>query len=751
MLAETEVLYGTVEDIIYANSENGYTVFSIETKDDEVVCVGTIPDIHTGEAVNVTGNWTIHSTYGKQFQVQFYEKSMPESEEGIIKYLSSGVISGIGKKTAQRIVDKFGEASFYVIEEKPERLVEIRGITYEKAMRISEAFIQQNELRKTMMYLQKFGVTPVYAMRIFKKYKDKTMTVVQNNPYRLADDIFGIGFKMADRIAANSGFSPNSPERIKAGIKYVLNQAAADGHVYLPTEELYEKTAYILSVDKELIENSVLELQMEHQVWIDRTDDSSIRVYLNIFYYAEISVAKKLLELYDSCETENTEKTDELIERAEIKNGIELAGMQKTAVKEALNNGVLVITGGPGTGKTTIINIIISLLGDERKKIVLAAPTGRAAKRMTEATGHEAQTIHRILGITYVDDNSRHQIFDKNEDDPIDADVIIVDESSMVDILLMSSLLKAVKLGTKLILVGDVDQLPSVGAGNVLKDIIDSGVIKVVRLTEVFRQARESAIIMNAHRINNGEMPVLNDKEKDFFLVKRSNSIDAVETIKELILKRLPAFSGCDPFNDIQVLTPMRKGQLGVQELNKYLQETLNPPAKNKKEKIFRNIILRQGDKVMQIKNNYNMSWKVFDKGIGKRRVIDEGLGVFNGDCGIVQDINNDDETVTVVFDDGKTVEYDFIQLDEIELSYAVTIHKSQGSEYPVVIIPLISGPPMLLSRNLLYTAVTRAKKLAVIVGLKDTISRMVNNNREINRYSTLDLRIKNMYDFINQ
>ena len=425
--------------------------------------------------------------------------------------------------------------------------------------------------------------------------------------------------------------------------------------------------------------------------------------------------------------------------------------MQKTAVKEALNNGVLVITGGPGTGKTTIINIIISLLGDERKKIVLAAPTGRAAKRMTEATGHEAQTIHRILGITYVDDNSRHQIFDKNEDDPIDADVIIVDESSMVDILLMSSLLKAVKLGTKLILVGDVDQLPSVGAGNVLKDIIDSGVIKIVRLTEVFRQARESAIIMNAHRINNGEMPVLNDKEKDFFLVKRSNSIDAVETIKELILKRLPAFSGCDPFNDIQVLTPMRKGQLGVQELNKYLQETLNPPAKNKKEKIFRNIILRQGDKVMQIKNNYNMSWKVFDKGIGKRRVIDEGLGVFNGDCGIVQDINNDDETVTVVFDDGKTVEYDFIQLDEIELSYAVTIHKSQGSEYPVVIIPLISGPPMLLSRNLLYTAVTRAKKLAVIVGLKDTISRMVNNNREINRYSTLDLRIKNMYDFINQ
>ncbi len=747
-MEKEETINGTVEDIIYNNSENGYTVFSIDNDGDEVVCVGTLPDIHTGESVKLSGSWTMHSTYGLQFQVEYYEKTMPESIGGIEKYLASGILTGIGKKTAKRIVDRFGEASFYVIEEKPERLVEIRGITYEKAMKISQMFIQQNELRKTMMFLQKFGVTPAYAMRIYKKYKDKTMTVVEKNPYKLADDIFGIGFKMADKIAAASGFSPDSPERIKAGIKYILNEAALDGHVYLPLNELTSKTVEILSVNEDLVENALRELQIEHQIWRDKAGEQEQgRVYLNIYYYAEVSVAKKLLELFENKGIYSDEYYNGLISKAEEKTGIELAEKQKEAVMEALTQGVLVITGGPGTGKTTIINTIITLLEDEENKIVLAAPTGRAAKRMTEATGHDAQTIHRILGITYMDDDSRRQVFDKTEDDPIDADVIIIDESSMVDILLMSSLLKAVKTGTKLILVGDVDQLPSVGAGNVLKDIIQSGIIKVVRLTEVFRQARESAIVMNAHRINNGQMPVLNEKDKDFFLVKRSNGFDAVNTVKELITKRLPAFSGCDPFNDMQVLTPMRKGQLGVYELNKYLQETLNPPSRSKAEKVFKNYTLRQGDKVMQIKNNYNMEWKLYENGYQ----TDAGLGVFNGDCGIIEKIDNDDETVTVAFDDGKKVIYDFMQLDELELSYAVTIHKSQGSEYPVVIIPLISGPPMLLSRNLLYTAVTRAKKLAVIVGLADTIKKMIDNDREVKRYSTLDYRIKNIYDFINQ
>jgi exodeoxyribonuclease V alpha subunit len=744
---EQVVLKGAVEDIIYQNSENGYTVFSIDTDDDECVCVGTVPDIHRGEAVELTGNWTMHSTYGKQFQVDFYERTIPTTEDGIIKYLSSGIIRGVGKKMAKRIVDRFGEATFYVIEEKPERLVEVKGISYDKAMKISRVFAQQHEMRKAMLFLQKFGITPNFAMKIYKKYKDKTQNIIETNPYRLADDIFGVGFKMADKIAASSGISLDSPYRVKAGIKYVLNQAVSDGHVYLPQKELIEKTSSLLHVGDEMTENAILELQIDHQIWQEKKEDE-INVYLNSYYYAEVYTAKKLLELYENVNVDDTKNILEKIEINSKKKGIVLAEKQFQAVKEALTQGVLVITGGPGTGKTTIINVILSLLEDEEKKVILAAPTGRAAKRMTEATGRDAQTIHRILGITYINEDSRRQTFDKNEDDPIDCDVLIIDETSMVDILLMSNLLKAVRPGTKLILVGDVDQLPSVGAGNVLKDIIKSGVIKVVRLTEVFRQAQESAIIMNAHRINKGLYPVVNEKDSDFFFVKRSNANDALRTVKDLIIKRLPAFSGCDSFTDMQVLTPMRKGQLGVYELNKELQDTLNPPSNNKTEKTFKNFILRQGDKVMQIKNNYNISWKVYSK---HGSIKDEGLGVFNGDCGIVQKIDDVNEIVTVIFDDSKTVEYDYIQLDELDLAYAVTIHKSQGSEYPVVILPLISGPPMLLTRNLLYTAVTRAKKLAVIVGVQDTMNKMVDNNREVNRYSSLDERIKNIYEFICQ
>jgi len=744
---EQEVLKGTVEDIIYQNGENGYTVFSIENESDEAVCVGNTPDIHAGEAVELTGNWVVHSTYGRQFQVEFCQRTIPTTEDGMIKYLSSGIIHGIGKKTAKRIVDRFGENTFYVIEEKPERLVEIKGISYEKAVSINRVFSEQHEMRKVMMFLQKFGVSPGYSMKIYKKYKDKTQQLIETNPYKLADDISGIGFKMADKIASSMGIRADSPNRIKAGIKYILNQAATDGHVFLPQAELIEKTKLLLNSDEDTALNAILELQIEHQIWQEKKENG-IDVYLAFYYYAEVFTAKKLLELYENTSIFDSEKLLEQIEIHSQKKGIVLAENQRAAVLAALSSGVLVITGGPGTGKTTIINVILSILEADEKKVILAAPTGRAAKRMAEATGRDAQTIHRILGISYIDDDSRRQNFDKNENDPIDCDVLIIDESSMVDIILMSNLLKAVKAGTKLILVGDVDQLPSVGAGNVLKDIIKSGVIKVVRLTEVFRQAQQSAIIMNAHRINNGFYPVVNDKESDFFLVKRSNAYDALNAVKELITKRLPAFSGCDAFSDIQVLTPMRKGALGVFELNKELQETLNPPSKNKAEKQFKNFILRQGDKVMQIKNNYNTSWKMFDK---RGIVSEEGLGVFNGDCGIVSKIDETSETLRVVFDDGKTVDYDFIQLDELELAYAVTIHKSQGSEYPVVILPLISGPPMLLTRNLLYTAVTRAKKLAVIVGVQDTMNRMIDNNREINRYSSLGERIQKIYEFICQ
>ena len=745
-MSESVVLEGTVEDIIFQNSDNGYAVFSVDNGESEVICVGIVPNLHNGESLKVIGNWTVHPSYGRQLSVEFYEKTIPTTIDGIEKYLSSGVIKGIGPKTAKKIVEKFGETTFYIIEEKPDRLVEIKGLTYEKAVRISQVFREQHELRRVMIFLQNFGVTPVYAMKIYKKYKEKTFDIVNTNPYRLADDITGIGFKMADKLAASAGIAEDAPGRIKAAVKYILNKAAQDGHVYLPQDILLENVKDITGVDATLIENGLLELQIEHQIWRENLNDEVI-IYLNLYYYSEISSAKKMIELLEYRD-EYGKDWDSVIDNAEISTGIKLADKQREAVKEALTEGALIITGGPGTGKTTTINTIIKILEKEGRSIMLGAPTGRAAKRMTEATGMGAQTIHRMLGINFIDGDSRTQSFEKDEDDPIDADVIIIDESSMIDILLMNSFLRAVRPGTRLILVGDVDQLPSVGAGNVLKDLIKSNVIKVVRLTEIFRQAQESAIITNAHRINNGLYPVLNDKTKDFFFVKRSNAGDVVTAIKDLITRRLPAFNGCDPVNDIQVLTPMKKGILGVQEINKVLQETLNPPHRGKKEKAFRMGTFRQGDKVMQIKKNYNMAWKV--KGF-KGKVIDEGLGIFNGDCGIIHDIDESSETMSVIFDDNKLVEYDFTQLEELELAYAVTIHKSQGSEYPVVIVPIHSGPPMLLSRNLLYTAVTRAKKLAVLVGIPETMNKMVDNNREINRYSTLDKRICSLYEFMHQ
>lgn len=744
---EDVCLTGSVAGIIFQNKENGYAVFTIEQDEQEITCTGIVPDLHEGEKLNLSGRWNVHPTYGRQFLIEGYEKVMPDTVEGIEKYLSSGVIRGIGPKTAKKIVEKFGEASFYVIEEKPDRLSEIKGITYDKAKEINKIFIQQHEMRRAMMFLQNFGVSPNFAMKIYKKYKDRTFDVVKNNPYRLADDILGIGFKMADKIAASSGIRPDSAHRIKCGIRYILNDAAASGHVYLPKKELADKTTELLNISCDAIENSIIELQMEHQIWQEKIEDEDV-IYLNFYYYAEISTAKKLLELCDGYSEINIFDTKDIIEQAEIKNGITLAKEQKEAIEQSVKNNVLVITGGPGTGKTTIIKIMISIFNDENKKVVLAAPTGRAAKRIAETTGKEAFTIHRLLGISYVNEDTRVQSFDKDEDNPIEADIIIIDESSMIDILLMNSLLKAVRPGTKFIMVGDVDQLPSVGAGNVLKDIIKSERIPVVRLNEIFRQARESDIIVNAHRINMGEEPVLNNKDKDFFFVKRGYIEDVVLSIVELVTKRLPKFSGCDPFLDIQVLTPMRKSPIGVYELNNTLQEALNPHGKGKSEKKVRNITFREGDKVMQIKNNYNMVWRIYDK---KGRVIEEDLGVFNGDSGNIVSIDEYEEKITVVFDDEKYVQYDFTQLDELELAYAITIHKSQGSEYPVVIIPIHSGPPMLMSRNLLYTAVTRAKKMVVLVGIPATMKKMIENDREIKRYSTLDLRIKGMYDFMNE
>lgn len=738
---------GEVEDIIYRNSDNGYTVFSLSTEDDTVTCVGTVPDIHRGETLEVHGSWTMHALYGRQVQVQYYEKSMPTTVSGMEKYLSSGMIKGLGEKTAKRIVERFGEATFYVIEEKPDMLTEIKGITYDRAQKISAAFSEQHELRRAMLFLQGFDISPAYALRIYKKYKARTFEIVKNNPYRLADDIVGIGFQRADKMAASAGIAADDPNRVKAAVKYILNTAAGNGHCFLPKEQLVAEAVSLLQLHPLAVENAIRELQVDSLLWQEKLHGVDC-VYLNYYFYAEMSVAKRLLELSAEYEPPDWDYISREITRVEKETNVTLAAEQRIAVAEAMSNGVLIITGGPGTGKTTTINTILHILRQEELEVVLAAPTGRAAKRMTEATGVEAQTIHRLLGINFIGEDNRRQTFDKNEDDPIEADVIIIDESSMVDISLMQALLRAVESGSRIIFVGDVDQLPSVGAGNVLKDMIQSDCLKVVRLQHVFRQAQESAIIMNAHRINQGEEPVLNETGTDFFFLRRAYAEDAAAAILELVTKRLPQFTGRDGLSEMQILTPMRKGTLGVQNLNQLLQQTLNPPERDKREVSFRQIIFREGDKVMQIKNNYNVVWRKCSPS-GKQ--TEEGLGIYNGDAGVILSIDTKAEELRVLFDDDKIVDYEFGRLEELELAYAITIHKSQGSEYPVVILPVYSGPPMLMTRNLLYTAVTRAKQLVVLVGLRETVSAMIRNDREVDRHTGLAERIRNLHDFMQE
>ena len=740
------VLEGTVEDVIFHNDDNGYAVFDFKSDDgDEIICVGTVPQIRRGDMLKLTGGMVIHPTYGLQFKVEFYERVVPTTAVAIEKYLSSGIVKGIGPKTAKKIVDKFGAATFYVIEEKFDRLVEIKGITYDKALAVHNSFCSQRDIRKVVLYLQEFGVTPAFAMKVYKKYGYRTIDIIKENPYRMAEDIAGIGFKTADRIAYSMGIPTDSPNRVKSGIKYILSESLLDGNVFMPKDSLIRQAGEILSVDEEMVDNSLRELQIEHKVFNENIDGTDA-VYLMTMYYTEISAAKKLLELSFFHDDADLKKINDKIDAVEDLSGICLAKQQRTAVIEAMREGVLVITGGPGTGNTTIIHTIIQIFKSSGMEVVLAAPTGRAAKRMTETTGIEAKTIHRMLGVAYADDDNGRQKFDKNETEPIEADVIIIDEVSMVDMQLFNNLLKAIEPGTRLILVGDANQLPSVAAGNVLKDIIKSEKIKVVRLTEIFRQARESAIITNAHKINSGEEPVMNGKNTDFFFVNAQYAPEVPGKIVELITKRLPKFTGVDSFSDMQVLTPMRKGDIGAAGLNKTLQKALNPPSDGKKEYETSSCTFREGDKVMQIKNNYNISWKIENR-LGK--VIDDGTGIYNGDMGIIKSINKQAETITVLFDDMRQAVYEFTALDELELAYAVTIHKSQGSEYPVVIIPIHSGPPMLMSRNLLYTAVTRAKKFVIIVGLKSSVNRMVANDREVSRYSGFAYRLETLYDFM--
>jgi len=731
---------GTVEEIIFCNEISGYTVCEIKCEKDTLTAVGYMPFINVGETLRLSGKWTTHPDYGEQLKVEFYEKIPPQTADALEKYLESGVIKGVGPATAAKIVERFGDEALDIIQFRPERLTEIKGISADKAFRIGQAFQEQRELREVVMFLQKYGISPSFSTKIYKAFGEKTIDEIKANPYRLADEIFGIGFKTADRIARSLGIDPASSYRISSGIKYVLSQAAANGHTFLPEEELKQCASGLLDVNIDSISDELISLTLDKTVCIEREGEVN-RVYLSPFYYAELGVCRKLLELSNLDFDGDLSDFEDRLEEIQAEEHIVLADMQKIAIREALTNGVMVITGGPGTGKTAIIKSIIKLLDREGYQLALAAPTGRAAKRMSEATGFEAKTIHRLLEIGYIGNGSELQ-FSRNEENPIDADVIIIDEMSMIDILLMNHLLKAVSPGTRLILVGDVNQLPSVGAGNVLKDIINSGIIKTVRLTEIFRQAQESMIVVNAHRINKGEYPLLNTKGGDFFFLPRSSGESIIKTVIELCCKRLPASYGYDPMRHIHVLTPTKKGLTGVYNMNTELQKALNPPQKNKKEKPFRDFVFREGDRVMQIKNNYSLRW---EKASG---INTEGTGVFNGDTGIIQRIDDEEQKLKVLFEDDKVVEYDFSMLDELEPAFAITIHKSQGSEFPVVILPVFPGPQVLLTRNLLYTAVTRARDLVILVGLENVLYEMVDNDRETLRYSGLADKLAGSVDY---
>ena len=738
----SECVTGYIDHIIFRNEDNGYTVMVLKgVKDeDELTCVGTFPVITQGASIEAEGSFIQHPVYGKQFQAVRLTEKMPEDAMAMERYLGSGAIKGIGAALAGRIVRHFGADTLRIVEEEPERLAEIKGISEKKAHEIAIQIAEKSEMRKVMMFLQKYGISLNLGAKIYQKYGDSVYSVLQENPYRLADDISGVGFKIADEIAYRIGIHTDSDYRIKSGLAYTLLQAGGEGHVYLPREELFRRAEQLLGVDASYMEKHLVDLSMERKI-IQKEENGQVFVYPAQYYYLELNTARMLRELDIDCpEVEHI--VERRISQIQKETGTVLDEMQKKAVKEAAGHGLLVLTGGPGTGKTTTINAIIRFFESEGAELRLAAPTGRAAKRMTEATGYEAQTIHRMLELTGMPEDDREGQpvhFERNAENPLEADVIIIDEMSMVDIHLMHSLLMAVTAGTRLILVGDENQLPSVGPGNVLRDIIRSGQFPVVELTKIFRQASESDIVVNAHKINRGEQVEINNKSRDFFFLKRYDADIIIRVVIALIQEKLPKYVEAKPF-EIQVLTPMRKGLLGVERLNQILQRYLNPPDPSKKEKEIGQGLFREGDKVMQIRNNYQLEWEVRGRyGIP----VDKGVGVFNGDTGIIRTINEFAELAEVEFEDGRYAQYTFKQLDELELAYAVTIHKSQGSEYPAVIIPILSGPRMLMNRNLLYTAVTRARKCVTVVGSEETFREMINNEKQQRRYSSLDKRIQ--------
>ncbi|AXU26113.1 TPA: ATP-dependent RecD-like DNA helicase [Clostridioides difficile] len=727
-----EKLEGMISEIVFKNEDNGYTIAHLVNENDEIVVVGCMPTLAIGESIEVEGKWVNHKIYGTQFEVNSFMPVTPSSLEGIYVYLSSGMIHGIGEKMAKRIIDKFGVDTLEVIQNSPEKLQEVEGIGSKKVKQIVKSYEEDRELRNIIIQLSPFGITPNYCLKIYKKYKSSAIEVINKNPYQLAEDIRGIGFKVADSIANKIGIDKNSKDRICQGILYTLNKSLSNGHTYLPEHVLIQDSEKLLELNGEIIKECVMMLVYNQKIHIEKVNNENL-IYLMPYYLAENGVCSQIVKL-SQYEFEDLKiDIDNEINVLEEDKKIKLAEKQILAVKESVNSGVLIITGGPGTGKTTTINAIIDIFENNGKSVTLAAPTGRAAKRMSETSNKEAKTIHRLLEMGFSTDDDL--TFFKDEEDPINSDVIIVDEVSMVDIILMYNLLRAIKLGTRVILVGDSDQLPSVGAGNVLKDMISSNIINVVKLNEIFRQAQESMIIVNAHKINNGEPLYLNTKGKDFFFIRKSTNEEILNEIIGLVNERLPKFYKVDKLKDIQVLSSMRKGELGVTNLNIELQKYLNKKEKFKVEESFSKRLFRVGDKVMQVKNNYTKKWETEDQ-------KESGEGIYNGDIGYVYHIDKDKKTIYVLFDQTKIVSYLYDELDEIDHSFCTTIHKSQGSEFPVVVLPITWAPPMLLSRNLLYTAVTRAKKLVVLVGDVKYLEYMIKNNRVNQRYSNLGYKL---------
>lgn len=726
---------GSIAEIIFYNEENGYTIAVMETEDEYFTAVGYLPACTKGACYKLQGAFKVHPSYGEQFAFTTFEEVLPTEKTGIAGFLASGAVKGIGPKTADAIVEKFGEDTFSILEHEPHRLAEISGIGPKKAESIAESYAMHREFANISLFFQQYGVSADYALKLYKIYGGQAVELIRENPYRLVEEVHGIGFKKADVIAEKMGIERESSFRIKSGVKFGLTYYASEGSTYVPQEELCEKVAQLLDVSRQLVYENLVDMAFEGEVQLDKLNGQVV-VYLYTFYLAEQKVCRNIAAIASANLKSLSVDIDRMIEMTERETGIYLSEQQIAAVKGSLSEGISVISGGPGTGKTTIINTLINIFEHSQFKVAIAAPTGRAAKRITETSGHYASTVHRLLEYYYSESEDVMR-FGKTEEDPLKYDVVIVDEASMIDLMLMQGLTDAIKEGTRLILVGDYDQLPSVGAGNVLRDIIESEYVNTVILKEIFRQAEESMIVVNAHRINRGEHPFLNSKDKDFFFMERQSEKQIGDLLVDLVEHRLAAYyNEIVPVRDIQVLTPVRKGPLGSIALNKALQQALNPPREDLIEKKFGDRIFREQDKVMQIRNNYQIGWK-------KRRDFSEGEGVFNGDVGFIEKIDKEFNQVTVIFDEDKYVTYDFSQLDELELSYAVTVHKSQGSEFPIVVMPVANFPPVLATRNLLYTAVTRGKKVVVLAGMENRLNAMIDNNRIKMRYSGLKVRLQ--------